>query len=162
MNKVTVLRALPNTMKRAGITSMTIIGKARVPVTKFVTARGHLSVSGSGNFHVLRPAGMKPDPLILAYFTMDGGCSYRRNRQVDRSCARPRSHNNWTPGSRMATPPLFLHVQNQGPHQTGPRSSSLPGPQESWHDIHPLLTFPAYVLRTSELLLSRTRRGVLR
>lgn len=45
MNKVTVLRALANTMKRAGITNnVTIIAKARVPIIKFVTNYGHLSV----------------------------------------------------------------------------------------------------------------------
>ena len=45
MNKVTVLRALANTMKRAGITNnVTIIAKARVPIIKFVTIHGHLSV----------------------------------------------------------------------------------------------------------------------
>ena len=45
MNKVTVLRALANTMKRAGITNnVTIIAKARVPIIKFVTTHGHLSV----------------------------------------------------------------------------------------------------------------------
>jgi len=45
MNKVSVLRALANTMKRAGITNnVTIIAKARVPIIKFVTTYGHFSV----------------------------------------------------------------------------------------------------------------------
>ena len=45
MNKITVLRALANTMKRAGITNnVTIIAKARVPIIKFVTNHGNLSV----------------------------------------------------------------------------------------------------------------------
>ena len=45
MNKVTVLRALANTMKRAGITNnVTIIAKARVPIIKFVTTYGHFPV----------------------------------------------------------------------------------------------------------------------
>jgi non-canonical poly(A) RNA polymerase PAPD5/7 len=49
-NKVTVLRALANTMKRAGITSnVTIIAKAKVPIIKFVTNHGHLSVDISIN-----------------------------------------------------------------------------------------------------------------
>ena len=45
MNKVTILRALANTMKRAGITNnVTIIAKARVPIIKFVTNHCHISV----------------------------------------------------------------------------------------------------------------------
>jgi len=50
MNKVTVLRALANTMKRAGITnSVTIVAKAKVPIVKFVTTHGHFSVDISIN-----------------------------------------------------------------------------------------------------------------
>jgi len=45
MNKITVLRVLANTMKRAGImNNVTIIAKARVPIIKFVTSHGGLSV----------------------------------------------------------------------------------------------------------------------
>ena len=50
MNKITVLRALANTMKRAGITNnVTIIAKAKVPIVKFVTNHGNLSVDISIN-----------------------------------------------------------------------------------------------------------------
>lgn len=50
MNKVTVLRALANTMKRAGITNnVTIIAKAKVPIIKFVTNHGRVSVDISIN-----------------------------------------------------------------------------------------------------------------
>lgn len=50
MNKVTVLRALANTIKRAGIANnVTIIAKAKVPIIKFVTNHGHLSVDISVN-----------------------------------------------------------------------------------------------------------------
>lgn len=50
MNKVTVLRALANTMKRAGITNnVTIVAKAKVPIVKFVTTHGHFSVDISIN-----------------------------------------------------------------------------------------------------------------
>jgi len=49
-NKITVLRALANTMKRAGITNnVTIIARARVPIIKFVTHHGNLSVDISIN-----------------------------------------------------------------------------------------------------------------
>ena len=45
MNKITVLRALANTMKHAGITNnVTIIAKARVPIIKFVTSHANLTV----------------------------------------------------------------------------------------------------------------------
>ena len=50
MNKVTVLRALANTMKRAGIANnVTIIAKAKVPIIKFVTIHGHIPVDISIN-----------------------------------------------------------------------------------------------------------------
>ena len=50
MNKVAILRALANTMKRAGITNnVTIIARARVPIIKFVTIHGHLAVDISIN-----------------------------------------------------------------------------------------------------------------
>jgi len=50
MNKVTVLRALANTIKRAGIANnVTIIAKAKVPIIKFVTTHGRLSVDISVN-----------------------------------------------------------------------------------------------------------------
>ncbi|KAF9014210.1 hypothetical protein BDQ17DRAFT_1386693 [Cyathus striatus] len=49
-NKVTVLHALANTLKRAGITShVTIIAKAKVPIVKFVTSHGRFSVDMSIN-----------------------------------------------------------------------------------------------------------------
>ena len=50
MNKMAVLRALANTVKRAGITNnVTIIAKAKVPIIKFVTIHGSLSVDISVN-----------------------------------------------------------------------------------------------------------------
>ncbi|EGN95678.1 hypothetical protein SERLA73DRAFT_60289 [Serpula lacrymans var. lacrymans S7.3] len=49
-NKVTVLHALANTLKRAKITSkVTIIAKAKVPIVKFVTNHGRLNVDISIN-----------------------------------------------------------------------------------------------------------------
>jgi non-canonical poly(A) RNA polymerase PAPD5/7 len=49
-DKVTVLRALANTMKRAGITNnVSIIAKAKVPIIKFVTIHGRFSVDISIN-----------------------------------------------------------------------------------------------------------------
>jgi len=50
MNKVTVLRALANTMKRAGITNnVTIVAKAKVPIIKFITTHGNFAVDISIN-----------------------------------------------------------------------------------------------------------------
>ncbi|KAH6902452.1 hypothetical protein BKA70DRAFT_1306935 [Coprinopsis sp. MPI-PUGE-AT-0042] len=49
-DKVTVLHALANTVKRAGITSrVTIIAKAKVPIVKFVTTHGRFNVDISIN-----------------------------------------------------------------------------------------------------------------
>jgi non-canonical poly(A) RNA polymerase PAPD5/7 len=49
-DKVTVLHALANTLKRAGITSkVTIIAKAKVPIIKFITIHGRLNVDISVN-----------------------------------------------------------------------------------------------------------------
>lgn len=49
-DKVTVLHALANTLKRARITSkVTIIAKAKVPIVKFVTLQGRLNVDISIN-----------------------------------------------------------------------------------------------------------------
>jgi non-canonical poly(A) RNA polymerase PAPD5/7 len=49
-DKVTVLHALANTLKRAGITSrVTIIAKAKVPIVKFVTTHGRFNVDISIN-----------------------------------------------------------------------------------------------------------------
>ncbi|TFK22958.1 hypothetical protein FA15DRAFT_670964 [Coprinopsis marcescibilis] len=49
-DKVTVLRALANTLKRAGITSnVSIIAKAKVPIVKFVTSHGRFNVDISIN-----------------------------------------------------------------------------------------------------------------
>lgn len=49
-DKVTVLHALANTLKRAKITSkVTIIAKAKVPIVKFITSHGRLSVDISVN-----------------------------------------------------------------------------------------------------------------
>ncbi|KAH7929632.1 hypothetical protein BV22DRAFT_1056505 [Leucogyrophana mollusca] len=49
-NKVTVLHALANTIKRARITTkVTIIAKAKVPIIKFVTSFGRLNVDISVN-----------------------------------------------------------------------------------------------------------------
>lgn len=49
-DKVTVLHALANTLKRSGITSrVTIIAKAKVPIVKFVTTHGRFNVDISIN-----------------------------------------------------------------------------------------------------------------
>ncbi|TFK36381.1 hypothetical protein BDQ12DRAFT_699647 [Crucibulum laeve] len=49
-DKVTVLHALANTLKRAGIThNVTIIAKAKVPIVKFVTMHGRFNVDISIN-----------------------------------------------------------------------------------------------------------------
>jgi non-canonical poly(A) RNA polymerase PAPD5/7 len=49
-DKVTVLHALANTMRRAGITDrVTIVAKAKVPIIKFVTIHGRFSVDISLN-----------------------------------------------------------------------------------------------------------------
>lgn len=49
-NRVTVLHALANTLKRAGITDkVTIIAKAKVPIVKFVTRHGYFPVDISIN-----------------------------------------------------------------------------------------------------------------
>ncbi|KDQ61225.1 hypothetical protein JAAARDRAFT_124189 [Jaapia argillacea MUCL 33604] len=49
-NKVTVLHALANVMKRSGITDkVSIIAKAKVPIIKFVTTHGRFSVDISIN-----------------------------------------------------------------------------------------------------------------
>mgnify|MGYP001167337477 CR=1 FL=1 len=49
-DKVTVLHALANTLKRAGVTSrVNIIAKAKVPIVKFVTTYGHFNVDISVN-----------------------------------------------------------------------------------------------------------------
>ena len=49
-DKITVLHALANTLKRSGITPrVTIIAKAKVPIVKFVTAHGRFNVDISIN-----------------------------------------------------------------------------------------------------------------
>jgi non-canonical poly(A) RNA polymerase PAPD5/7 len=49
-DKITVLHALANTLKRAGITSrVTIIAKAKVPIVKFITTHGRFNVDISIN-----------------------------------------------------------------------------------------------------------------
>lgn len=49
-DKVTVLHALANTLRRAGITErVTIIAKAKVPIVKFVTTHGRFNVDISLN-----------------------------------------------------------------------------------------------------------------
>ncbi|KAF8077561.1 hypothetical protein FPV67DRAFT_1684010, partial [Lyophyllum atratum] len=49
-DKVTVLHALANTIKRAGITQrVTIIAKAKVPIVKFITTHGRFNVDISIN-----------------------------------------------------------------------------------------------------------------
>lgn len=49
-DRTTVLHALANTLKRAGITDkVTIIAKAKVPIVKFVTTHGYFSVDISIN-----------------------------------------------------------------------------------------------------------------
>ena len=49
-DRQTVLYALANTLKRAGITSkVTVIARAKVPIVKFVTAHGRINVDISVN-----------------------------------------------------------------------------------------------------------------
>lgn len=49
-DKVTVLHALANTLKRSGVTSrVSIIAKAKVPIVKFVTTHGRFNVDISVN-----------------------------------------------------------------------------------------------------------------
>ncbi|KAG6829239.1 hypothetical protein H0H87_012199 [Tephrocybe sp. NHM501043] len=49
-DKITVLHALANTLKRAGITDrVTIIAKAKVPIVKFITTHGRFNVDISVN-----------------------------------------------------------------------------------------------------------------
>lgn len=49
-DKVTVLHALANTMRRAGITDrVTIVAKAKVPIIKFITTHGRFAVDISLN-----------------------------------------------------------------------------------------------------------------
>ena len=49
-DRITVLHALANTLKRAGITDkVTIIARAKVPIVKFVTTHGYFSVDISIN-----------------------------------------------------------------------------------------------------------------
>jgi non-canonical poly(A) RNA polymerase PAPD5/7 len=49
-DRITVLHALANTLKRAGITNkVTVIAKAKVPIVKFVTTHGYFSVDISIN-----------------------------------------------------------------------------------------------------------------
>ena len=49
-DRITVLHALANTLKRAGITDkVTIIAKAKVPIVKFVTTHGYFPVDISVN-----------------------------------------------------------------------------------------------------------------
>jgi len=49
-DRITVLHALANTLKRAGITNkVTIIARAKVPIVKFVTTHGYFSVDISIN-----------------------------------------------------------------------------------------------------------------
>src|ERR1700742_3780660 len=49
-DRVTVLHALANTLRRAGVTDkVTIIAKAKVPIVKFVTVHGRFAVDISIN-----------------------------------------------------------------------------------------------------------------
>lgn len=72
-NKVHVLHALANTLKRAGITSkVTVISKARVPIVKFVTHFGRLNVDISVN----QGNGVKAGKIINGFLRDMRGCEF--------------------------------------------------------------------------------------
>lgn len=70
-DKVAVLHALANTLKRAKITSkVTIIAKAKVPIVKFVTTHGRLNVDISVN----QGNGILAGQMVNGFLKdMDGG-----------------------------------------------------------------------------------------
>lgn len=72
-NKVHVLHALANTLKRAGITSkVTIISKAKVPIVKFVTQFGRLNVDISVN----QGNGVKAGKIVNGFLQDMRGCGF--------------------------------------------------------------------------------------
>ncbi|KAG8217937.1 hypothetical protein J3R82DRAFT_6104 [Butyriboletus roseoflavus] len=72
-NKVNVLHALANTLKRAGITSkVTIISKAKVPIVKFVTHFGRLNVDISVN----QGNGIKAGKIVTCFLQDMRGCGF--------------------------------------------------------------------------------------
>jgi non-canonical poly(A) RNA polymerase PAPD5/7 len=74
-NKVTVLHALANTLKRAKITSkVTIIAKAKVPIVKFITTHGRFNVDISIN----QANGLVAGQIINGFLDgLDGGMALR-------------------------------------------------------------------------------------
>ncbi|KAG6335160.1 hypothetical protein ID866_3922 [Astraeus odoratus] len=72
-NKVHVLYALANTLKRAGITSkVTVISKAKVPIVKFVTNFGRLNVDISVN----QGNGVTAGKVINSFLQNMRGCGF--------------------------------------------------------------------------------------
>ncbi|KAF9218364.1 hypothetical protein BS17DRAFT_742293 [Gyrodon lividus] len=72
-NKVNVLHALANTLKRAGITSkVTVISRAKVPIVKFVTNFGRLNVDISVN----QGNGVTAGQIINGFLKDMRGCGF--------------------------------------------------------------------------------------
>ena len=72
-NKINVLHALANTVKRAGITSkVTVISKAKVPIVKFVTNFGRLSVDISVN----QGNGVQAGKIVNGFLQDMRGCGF--------------------------------------------------------------------------------------
>jgi non-canonical poly(A) RNA polymerase PAPD5/7 len=72
-NKVNVLHALANTLKRAKITSkVTVISRAKVPIVKFVTNFGRLNVDISVN----QGNGVKAGQIINGFLKDMQGCGF--------------------------------------------------------------------------------------
>ena len=72
-NKVNVLHALANTVKRAGITSkVTVISRAKVPIVKFVTHFGRLNVDISVN----QGNGITAGKIINGFLQDMRGCGF--------------------------------------------------------------------------------------
>lgn len=65
-DRITVLHALANTLKRAGITDkVTIIARAKVPIVKFVTTHGYFSVDISIN----QQNGLEVGKVVLGFLS---------------------------------------------------------------------------------------------
>jgi non-canonical poly(A) RNA polymerase PAPD5/7 len=72
-NKVNVLHALANTLKRAGITSkVSVISRAKVPIVKFVTHFGRLNVDISVN----QGNGVAAGQIINGFLNDMPGCGF--------------------------------------------------------------------------------------
>ena len=72
-NKVNVLHALANTLRRAGITSkVTVISRAKVPIVKFVTHFGRLNVDISVN----QGNGIKAGKIVNGLLQDMRGCGF--------------------------------------------------------------------------------------